>query len=82
MFEPVHGSAPDIAGLNIANPIGTIWAAAMMMQHLGCQEMHDTIMSAVETAIRERHHLTRDMGGNASTQELGLEIAQLVAATA
>ena len=78
MFEPVHGSAPDIAGKNIANPIGTIWAAAMMMQHLGCQEMHDTIMSAVETAIRERRHLTRDMGGNASTQELGLEIAQLV----
>lgn len=79
MFEPVHGSAPDIAGQNIANPIGTIWAAAMMMQHLGHTEMHDTIMNAVETVIKQRHHLTRDMGGNASTQELGQAIADLIA---
>ncbi len=79
MFEPVHGSAPDVAGQNIANPIGTIWAA-MMMQHLGCPEMHDSIMSAVETAIKQRQHLTRDMGGDASTQALGDEIARLVSA--
>ncbi len=79
MFEPVHGSAPDIAGQNIANPIGTIWYAAMMMQHLGCQDIHDTIMSAVETAIKQRRNLTRDMGGDASTQALGEEIAHLVA---
>ncbi|MGO4999892.1 tartrate dehydrogenase [Oceanisphaera sp. W20_SRM_FM3] len=80
MFEPVHGSAPDIAGQNIANPIGTIWAAAMMMQHLGHQEMHDSMMSAIETAIREGHALTRDMGGSASTQQLGQAITELVLA--
>lgn len=79
MFEPVHGSAPDIAGQNIANPIGTIWAAAMMMQHLGHPEMHDTMMSAIETAIREGRALTRDMGGSASTQQLGQAITDLVA---
>lgn len=78
MFEPVHGSAPDIAGQNIANPIGTIWAAAMMMQHLGHPEMHDTMMSAIETAIREGQALTRDMGGSASTQQLGQAITDLV----
>ncbi|OXY81428.1 tartrate dehydrogenase [Oceanimonas doudoroffii] len=80
MFEPVHGSAPDIAGQNIANPIGTIWAAAMMMQHLGSQAMHDTIMSAVEAAIRDRLSLTRDMGGTASTQELGQAVTDLILA--
>lgn len=78
MFEPVHGSAPDIAGQNIANPIGTIWAAAMMMQHLGHPEMHDTIMTAIETAIREGHALTRDMGGSATTQQLGQAITDLI----
>ena len=78
MFEPVHGSAPDIAGQNIANPIGTIWAAAMMMQHLGHPEIHDTMMSAIETAIREGQALTRDMGGSASTQQLGQAITDLV----
>ncbi|WP_319782945.1 tartrate dehydrogenase [Oceanisphaera sp. IT1-181] len=78
MFEPVHGSAPDIAGQNIANPIGTIWAAAMMMQHLGHPEMHDTIMTAIETAIREGHALTRDMGGSANTQQLGQAITDLI----
>lgn len=80
MFEPVHGSAPDIAGQNIANPIGTIWAAAMMMQHLGCPEMHDTMMTAIETAIRDGQALTRDMGGSASTQQLGQTITDLVLA--
>lgn len=80
MFEPVHGSAPDIAGQNIANPIGTVWAAAMMMQHLGSTEMHDTIMGAVESVIRDQASLTRDMGGNASTQELGQAIADIIRA--
>jgi len=78
MFEPVHGSAPDIAGQNIANPIGTIWAAAMMMQHLGRQDMHDSIMNAIEVLIREQTALTRDMGGTASTQELGQAITDII----
>jgi tartrate dehydrogenase/decarboxylase/D-malate dehydrogenase len=75
MFEPVHGSAPDIAGKGIANPIGTIWAGAMMLQHLGHGGAHDSIMSAVESVLREGAQLTRDMGGQASTQELGKAIA-------
>ncbi|RVU32520.1 tartrate dehydrogenase [Neptunomonas marina] len=71
MFEPVHGSAPDIAGQNIANPIGTVWAGAMMLQHLGCDDVHDVMMAAIEEVIQRQESLTRDMGGIASTQELG-----------
>ncbi|MBV0931726.1 tartrate dehydrogenase [Marinobacterium weihaiense] len=80
MFEPVHGSAPDIAGQNIANPIGTVWAAAMMMQHLGCDDMHDTIMQGIEDVIRNGDSLTRDMGGTASTQALGDALVKAIAA--
>ena len=71
MFEPVHGSAPDIAGQNIANPVGTIWAGAMMLQHLGYAKVHDSIITAIEDVLREGKALTRDMGGQASTRELG-----------
>ncbi|MGY0613623.1 tartrate dehydrogenase [Vibrio sp. FJH11] len=74
MFEPVHGSAPDIYGKNIANPIGTIWAGAMMLDHLGLSKEHDIILKAMENVIREGNSLTPDMGGKASTQELGTEI--------
>lgn len=75
MFEPVHGSAPDIAGQNIANPIGTIWAGAMMLQHLGYSACHDTIMASIEAVLRDKSCLTRDMGGKASTSEMGAAIA-------
>jgi tartrate dehydrogenase/decarboxylase/D-malate dehydrogenase len=78
MFEPVHGSAPDIAGQGIANPIGTIWAGAMMLQHLGHQGAHDTIMTAIEDTLRERASLTPDMGGKANTKRLGKEIAAAI----
>ena len=78
MFEPVHGSAPDIAGQNIANPIGTIWAGAMMLQHLGYHEIHDRILTAIETVLREGHSLTPDMGGTASTQQLGEAIERVI----
>ena len=71
MFEPVHGSAPDIAGKGIANPIGTIWAGAMMLEHLGHQAAHDSIMTAIENVLREGVHLTPDMGGSADTSSLG-----------
>ena len=70
MFEPVHGSAPDIAGQGIANPIGTIWAGAMMLDHLGYRAVHDSIMAAIEQVLREGRSLTRDMGGEASTTAL------------
>ncbi len=78
MFEPVHGSAPDIAGQGIANPIGQIWTAAMMLEHLGHRDAHDAIVAAIEDTIRERDHLTRDMGGDASCVDCGSAIAARV----
>ena len=71
MFEPVHGSAPDIAGRNIANPIGQIWSGAMMLEHLGEKAAADAIVKAIETVVKEPKLLTPDMGGKANTQELG-----------
>ena len=79
MFEPVHGSAPDIAGKGIANPLGTIWAGAMMVQHLGEPAMHDTILAAMEQVLAHGEVLTPDMGGKASTQTLADAVAALVA---
>ena len=70
MFEPVHGSAPDIAGKKIANPIGQIWSGAMMLQHLGHQDAHDAIVTAIEDVLRDGGSLTRDMGGSADTKDL------------
>jgi tartrate dehydrogenase/decarboxylase/D-malate dehydrogenase len=78
MFEPVHGSAPDIFGQDIANPIGTIWAGAMMLQHLGHVDAHDSIMTAIENTLKESTNLTPDMGGKASTGELGKAIAAAI----
>jgi len=78
MFEPVHGSAPDIAGQGIANPLGTIWAGAMMMQHLGCDDVHDCLLDAMERVLREGKALTPDMGGKANTRELGAAIVAAI----
>lgn len=78
MFEPVHGSAPDIYGQKIANPIGAIWSGAMMLQHLGHQKAHDSIMLAVEQVLRARDNLTPDMGGTATTEDLGKAIAAAI----
>ena len=71
MFEPVHGSAPDIAGKKITNPIATIWSAAMMMEHLGQAEAAAHIMKAIEIVLKEGIAHTPDMGGNASTKDCG-----------
>ena len=79
MFEPVHGSAPDIAGRGIANPIGQIWSGAMMLEHLGEAAAAGAIERAIETVVKERRVLTPDMGGKASTVELGEAIAAAVA---
>ncbi|MEO0800310.1 MAG: tartrate dehydrogenase [Pseudomonadota bacterium] len=79
MFEPVHGSAPDIAGQGIANPIGQIWSGAMMLEHLGHKEAADAIVTAIEQVIQTKTALTADMGGKATTSELGSAIAELVA---
>jgi tartrate dehydrogenase/decarboxylase/D-malate dehydrogenase len=78
MFEPVHGSAPDIAGLGIANPIGAVWAGAMMSQHLGFDAVHDSMLLAIESVLKEQKCLTRDMGGRASTEEIGQAIADSI----
>jgi len=79
MFEPVHGSAPDIAGKGIANPIGQIWSGAMMLEHLGQPEAALVIEEAIETAIDDRNVKTPDLGGTATTEELGRTIAEIVA---
>jgi tartrate dehydrogenase/decarboxylase/D-malate dehydrogenase len=77
MFEPVHGSAPDIFGQNIANPIGQIWSGAMMLDHLGHTEAAQAVLRAIETVLTEGPR-TRDIGGTASTQEMGKAIAKAV----
>ena len=71
LFEPVHGSAPDIAGQNIANPIGQIWAGAMMLDHFGYKEAHDHIIKTIESTISKKENRTKDLGGNAKTNECG-----------
>jgi len=71
MFEPVHGSAPDIAAKSLANPIAQIWTGAMMLEHLGHQDAADAIVRAIEKVVAEGSAVTRDLGGKASTQEAG-----------
>lgn len=70
MFEPVHGSAPDIAGKGIANPIGAVWAGAMMLEHLGRRTTADRIMAAVAKVFADGGPRTRDLGGSAGTEEV------------
>lgn len=78
MFEPVHGSAPDIAGRGIANPIGQIWSGALMLEHLGHPEAAASIVRAIERVLKEGRVRTPDMGGTATTEELGRAIAEAV----
>ena len=77
MFEPVHGSAPDIAGRHIANPIGQIWSGAMMLAHLGEAEAGEAIVKAIERVLQDGPR-TRDMGGTAGTAEVGRAIADAI----
>ena len=79
LFEPVHGSAPDIAGKNIANPIGQIWAGAMMLEHFGHDEAADDIVRAICDSLIDDSLRTADLGGTASTSECGSAIARLIA---
>jgi len=77
LFEPVHGSAPDIAGKGIANPIGQIWAGAMMLDFLGHRAAHDAVMAAIEAVLADpAAPKTPDLGGNASCAQLGEAIAR------
>jgi 3-isopropylmalate dehydrogenase len=74
MFEPVHGSAPDIAGRGIANPIGAIWSAALMLDTLGEADASAALMRSLEDVCR-RGLLTRDLGGSATTSDVGKAVA-------
>jgi len=77
LFEPVHGSAPDIAGRGWANPVGAIWSSALMLEHLGLRADAATVMRALEEVCRTGPH-TRDLGGTASTSEVGDAVAEAV----
>jgi tartrate dehydrogenase/decarboxylase/D-malate dehydrogenase len=74
MFEPVHGSAPDIAGKGVANPIGQIWSGAMMLDHLGEHAAAAAIERAIERVLAGAGPRTPDLGGNAGTKDLGQAI--------
>ena len=78
MFEPIHGSAPDIAGRGLANPMATFWSAAQLMDHLGERTWHDRILAVVARMLRDGTGLTRDLGGTASTSECGDTAADLL----
>jgi tartrate dehydrogenase/decarboxylase / D-malate dehydrogenase len=80
LFEPVHGSAPDIAGLGIANPIGQVWSGAMMLGSLGHPEAEQAVMRAIELLLQPDSHApkTPDIGGRASTSDVGKALAALL----
>jgi len=78
MFEPVHGSAPDIAGQGIANPIAQIWSGAMMLDHLGEAEAAQAVVAAFEDVLKNGGPRTRDLGGTANTKEVGEAIAAAI----
>jgi tartrate dehydrogenase/decarboxylase/D-malate dehydrogenase len=82
MFEPVHGSAPDIAGKGIANPVAQIWSGAMMLEHLGEKKAAHAVEQAIFKIIASSNPLTPDIGGNASTKEMGEAITAEVSAVA
>ena len=78
LFEPVHGSAPDIAGRGVANPIGQIWSGALMLDFLGYRAAHDAVLAAIEAVLDPRSGgpRTPDLGGQATTQDVGRAIVQ------
>ncbi len=78
MFEPVHGSAPDIAGQGLANPVGALWSAVLMLDHLGHGEAGGQLMGAIRTSLRDPGTRTRDLGGTASTVAVTEEVVRLV----
>ena len=75
MFEPIHGSAPDIAGKGIANPIGAIWAGALMLSHFGHQDLHDRIVAGIERVVSGGKVRTPDLGGKATTADMMKAVA-------
>jgi tartrate dehydrogenase/decarboxylase/D-malate dehydrogenase len=82
LFEPVHGSAPDIAGKGIANPVAQIWTGAMMLRHLGEEQAAHAVEQAIFKVLASSSVRTRDIGGKASTRQMGEVIAEEVSASA
>ncbi|GMA97381.1 tartrate dehydrogenase [Pelosinus sp. IPA-1] len=78
MFEPIHGSAPDIAGQGIANPLASIWSVSQMLDFFGQEEWGKVVLQAIEQVMVEKKSLTRDMGGTANTQEVGNEVVSIL----
>jgi tartrate dehydrogenase/decarboxylase/D-malate dehydrogenase len=78
MFEPVHGSAPDIAGKGVANPIAQVWSGAMMLEHLGEAAAAAAVVAAIESLLRDGGPRTRDLGGNAGTEDVGKALAEAI----
>ena len=81
IFEAVHGSAPDIAGKNIANPTAMLQSAVLMLRHLGEREAADRVHEALENVYRKKENLTRDVGGTASTTEFAEAVIAAMSAT-
>lgn len=79
MFEPVHGSAPDIAGKGIANPIAQIWSTALMLNHLGRSDLGRIIVEAIEDVLEDGFVKTKDIGGNSTTEQMGAAIVEKIA---
>ncbi len=80
MFEPVHGSAPDIAGKGLANPVGMLWSVVLMLEHLGAGDAAARLMRAIEETLRDRATRTADVGGTASTEQVTAAVLALLAA--
>ena len=79
MFEPIHGSAPDIAGQGIANPLASIWSVAQMLDFLGETEWSERVLRAIETLLVEKKTLTPDLGGTARTSDIGHAVLDVLA---
>jgi tartrate dehydrogenase/decarboxylase/D-malate dehydrogenase len=82
MFEPVHGSAPDIAGRGLANPLAAIWTASLMLEHLGEADAAGAVFEAMQRVVRHGEVRTADLGGRSSTEEVGRAVAEAVAEVA
>ena len=78
MFEPIHGSAPDIAGKGIANPLASIWSVAQMLEFFGKKQWSDKVIAAIETLLTERKTLTPDLGGSAKTSDIGEAVLEIL----
>ena len=79
MFEPIHGSAFDITGLGIANPVGTFWSAVMLLEHLGEKPAADRLMNAIERVTADPRFHTPDLGGKARTVDVTCAVIDAIA---